>query len=83
MKKQIPISNAVNGVINLISKSAKDTQGSVLNGGGGKEERGFGSLRYGGWLGTNAYYRAYAICTHHLSLKVSLSFSAVSCRLGT
>ncbi|MBM3840717.1 MAG: hypothetical protein FJ398_22695 [Verrucomicrobia bacterium] len=24
------------------------------------EERGFGGLRYGGQLGTNAYYRAYA-----------------------
>ncbi|MBI2949117.1 MAG: TonB-dependent receptor [Verrucomicrobia bacterium] len=52
--------NAVNGVINIITKSAQDTQGLVIDGGGGMEERGFGGLRYGGRLGTNAYYRAYA-----------------------
>src|SRR5216684_3381071 len=52
--------NAVNGVINILTKSARDTQGFLLYGGGGTEERAFGGLRYGGQLGTNAYYRIYA-----------------------
>ncbi len=52
--------NAVNGVINIITKSAKDTQGGLVVGGGGSEELGFGSLRYGGRLGKSAFYRVYA-----------------------
>jgi iron complex outermembrane receptor protein len=51
--------NAVNGVVNIITKSAKDTQGGLVVGGGGSEELGFGTLRYGGQLGENAYYRVY------------------------
>jgi iron complex outermembrane receptor protein len=51
--------NAVNGVINIISKKAQDTQGFLLSGGGGSEERGFGALRYGGKIGDDAYYRVY------------------------
>src|SRR3989441_855939 len=43
--------NAVNGVINVITKDAKDTQGLLLSGGGGTEQRGFGTVRYGGALG--------------------------------
>ena len=53
-------SNAVNGVINIITKNAKDTQGSLLTAGKGTEEKGFSSLRHGGKLGENIYYRAYA-----------------------
>ena len=52
--------NAVNGVINIITRSAKDTQGLLLTGGGGTEEQGFAAVRYGGKLGDNAYYRVYA-----------------------
>jgi iron complex outermembrane recepter protein len=51
--------NAVNGVINIITKNAADTQGGLLTGGSGNEERGFGSTRYGGKLGEHAFYRAY------------------------
>lgn len=51
--------NAVNGVINIITKSARDTPGTLISGGGGIEERGLGSVRYGGRLGTNVYYRVY------------------------
>lgn len=51
--------NAVNGVINIISKSAKDTQGVYLEGGGGTELRGFGGVRYGGTLTSNVYFRVY------------------------
>ena len=51
--------NAVNGVINITSKRAKDTQGLLVSGGAGTEERGFGSVRYGGKIGENAFYRVY------------------------
>ncbi len=43
--------NAVNGVINIITKSARDTQGGLVTGGAGNEERAFLSVRYGGTIG--------------------------------
>ncbi len=52
--------NAVNGVINIITKKAKKTKGGLLKGGGGNIEQGFGAVRYGGKIGTRGYYRAYA-----------------------
>ena len=50
--------NAVNGVINIITKSARDTQGVFLESGGGTE-RAFASARQGGALGDNGAYRIY------------------------
>ena len=52
--------NAVNGVINILTKSAKDTQGTLLSGGYGNYERGFATARYGGEINKNMWYRAYA-----------------------
>lgn len=40
-------SNAVNGVVNVITKPAESTQGGLAYAGGGTEERGFGGARYG------------------------------------
>ncbi len=51
--------NAVNGVINVITKSARDTQGALVVTGTGTEEQGFSSLRYGGQVGDQTYYRAF------------------------
>jgi len=51
--------NAVNGVINITSKSAKDTQGLYVEGGGGTQLQDFGGARYGGVLTSNVYYRVY------------------------
>ena len=51
--------NAVNGVINIITKSAKDTGGVYARGGGGNVEQGFATARYGGTIGENAHYRGY------------------------
>jgi iron complex outermembrane receptor protein len=51
--------NAVNGVINIITKSAKVTQGGLVVAGDGDEEKGFGAVRYGGKFGDNLYYRVY------------------------
>ena len=51
--------NAVNGVINIITKHAADTQGGLLSTGFGSEEKAFGAYRYGGTLGDDGYYRAF------------------------
>ncbi|MBZ0170656.1 TonB-dependent outer membrane receptor for cobalamin and Fe transport [Candidatus Methylomirabilis lanthanidiphila] len=51
--------NAVNGVINVITKQAKATQGGYIEVGGGSEERGFVGTRYGGRVGENLFYRGY------------------------
>jgi iron complex outermembrane receptor protein len=52
--------NAVNGVINILTKRAEKTQGVLATLGGGSEERGFAGVRYGGALGSKAAYRIYA-----------------------
>ena len=51
-------SNAVNGVINVVSKRASETQGTLVTAGGGAEERFNGSVRYGGTAG-EGFYRVY------------------------
>ena len=51
--------NAVNGVINVITKSAKETQGALVSAGGGNVEQGFLNARYGGGNGDNFNYRIY------------------------
>jgi iron complex outermembrane receptor protein len=51
--------NAVNGVINIITRSAWDTTGSLVTAGAGSEERGFLGVRHGGLLGNSAAYRVY------------------------
>ena len=51
--------NAVNGIINIITKSSKDTQGTMVEAGGGNIEEGFAGIRHGGGNGTNFTYRAY------------------------
>ncbi len=52
--------NAVNGVINVITKSSKDTQGILASAGGGNEDQGFANFRYGGSKGNDLTYRFYA-----------------------
>src|SRR6202790_2255926 len=51
--------NAVDGVINIITKPAASTQSGVVTAGGGTEERGSGSARYGSKIGNNTHYRVY------------------------
>ncbi len=52
--------NAVNGVINIITKSAAATQGGMVTVGAGDEERKSLSMRYGGKLGEVGHWRVYA-----------------------
>ena len=52
--------NAVNGIINIITKSARSTQAALAEAGGGNEMRGFTNVRYGNTIRQDAYYRVYA-----------------------
>jgi iron complex outermembrane receptor protein len=51
--------NAVNGVINIITRKSSDTQGGVLEVGGGNVAR-TASLQYGGRIGQDLTYRIHA-----------------------
>jgi iron complex outermembrane receptor protein len=50
--------NAVNGVINVITRSAKDTQGSLYTVAAGNRNKDT-ALRYGGTLDNGGHYRVY------------------------
>jgi iron complex outermembrane recepter protein len=58
-------SNAVNGVINITTKSARDTQGLYVSTSAGSEERFAVNARYGGRVGDNAYYRVFGKFSDH------------------
>lgn len=51
--------NAVNGVINIITKKAQDTAGTLLRTGFGSQEKFMGAARYGGKIGENTFGRLY------------------------
>ncbi len=51
--------NAMNGVINIITKSASATQGGLISGGVGSEDKARGFLRYGGKIGLRGTYRVF------------------------
>lgn len=63
--------NAVNGVINIITKKASDTQGTAVSVGLGNEVRTISSIRHGTKIGENAYARAYAKVTARDDSKLS------------
>jgi iron complex outermembrane receptor protein len=50
--------NAVNGVINITTQSAKNTQGGLVAAGVGSREND-GALRYGDTVGADGHYRVY------------------------
>jgi iron complex outermembrane recepter protein len=52
--------NAVNGVINVITKKAADTQGALVTAGEGTQAQGFGTVRYGGKVKEDTGYRIFA-----------------------
>ncbi|MBI1789503.1 MAG: TonB-dependent receptor [Acidobacteria bacterium] len=51
--------NAVNGVINIITKSAAETQGGLLVASTGQDNRGYAATRWGGTLGRKGHYRVF------------------------
>lgn len=51
--------NAVNGIINIITRNAKDTHGTLASLGGGDIDQGTGGWRFGGANGKGMNYRVY------------------------
>jgi len=51
--------NAVNGVVSVVTRSARDTQGTLVYGGAGDVHQAMGGVRYGGRAGENTYYRTF------------------------
>ena len=50
--------NAVNGVINIITRNSSDTQGGLISAAGGTYDQGVGIVRYGGKMGAETTFRA-------------------------
>jgi iron complex outermembrane recepter protein len=55
--------NAVNGVVNVITRSARDTHGALVSVGGGNREQG-AAARYGGGIGDRGDFRVYTKARH-------------------
>lgn len=53
--------NAVNGVINIITKTTKDTHGALAATSGGNVDQGMGSFRFGGGNGKDLDFRVYGM----------------------
>jgi iron complex outermembrane receptor protein len=70
--------NAVNGVINIITRAAADTQGGLLVAAGGNPARS-GALRYGGALGNGGHYRVYG---QHTDVAATSNEAGLSARNG-
>ena len=68
--------NAVNGVINIITKDAKDTQGGMVTAIAGNQINGIGGARYGGKISQDSYLRAYAKYTNYDDQDVAAGGSA-------
>lgn len=51
--------NAVNGIISITTKRAQETQGLLVETGGGSLPRSFLNLRYGGRIGSSSHFRVY------------------------
>jgi iron complex outermembrane receptor protein len=75
-------SNAVNGVININTKPAQDTQGGLLEAATGTQERVTTAARYGGQLADQAYFRVFGKFTDQDAEAYPPDTSADDWRLG-
>jgi len=64
-------SNAVNGVINIITKNAADTQGAYASTLAGNQDRSITDVRYGGKISDDGYYRVYGMYDDRAETKTS------------
>jgi iron complex outermembrane recepter protein len=69
--------NAVNGVINIVTKKASATQGSYVSVSAGSKEHRKTEARYGGKIDNDTHYRLYAKEFYRGSLEASDGTSAV------
>jgi iron complex outermembrane recepter protein len=69
--------NAVNGVINIITRSSDASRGRYFEAGGGTEERDFAAFRYGGVAGRSGAFRVYAKYTDRDSSRLASGMQAI------
>lgn len=62
--------NAVNGVVNIVSKNAYETQGNFISVGLGTEKNKFLHLRHGDRIGINTFYRVYGKIYNHNNFSI-------------
>jgi iron complex outermembrane receptor protein len=62
--------NAVNGVVNIITRHTRDTRGTYVLAGGGNEDRGLIEVRHGGGS-VNTSYRIYAKAAERAGQKLA------------
>jgi iron complex outermembrane recepter protein len=67
--------NAVNGVVNIVTKNSRDSQGLFMQVGTGNEDPADAEVRYGGRAG-DATYRAYAKFVDRASQRYSTGIAA-------
>jgi iron complex outermembrane receptor protein len=67
--------NAMNGVINIITKQAQDTQGTLAQVKTGSLESG-ASVRYGGSLGESGHFRLYGKVDEHQDMETDTGADA-------
>jgi iron complex outermembrane receptor protein len=70
--------NAVNGVINIITKSAETTQGAVVRAGGGAQGTAQGLTQYGGKIGQSGTFRVFGDYSNQGNLTASDGTSAAA-----
>jgi iron complex outermembrane receptor protein len=75
-------SNAVNGVINITTKSARDTQGFYTETSAGTEERATAAARYGGRIGDGGYYRVFGTYVNRDASLIPVGASSDAWQLG-
>jgi iron complex outermembrane recepter protein len=68
--------NAVNGVINIITRRAAESQGTRLILGAGNEEVALAGARYGGRLGATGHYRVYGKYNYRDEQKLAAGLEA-------
>jgi iron complex outermembrane receptor protein len=68
-------SNAVNGVINITTRNAYDTQGVYLEAGAGDEDEAILGARYGGMIGQSVAFRVYG---RHMERDATLNREATT-----
>ncbi len=68
--------NAVNGVINIISKTSSATRGGLLSAGGGSLAPGIAAARYGGRAGSRGHYRIFGRYSERGAMKDDIGMTA-------
>jgi len=67
--------NAVNGVINIITKNSGATQGAAVSAGGGSQGKAQGLAQYGGKIGNSGTYRVFGDYSNQGNLTASNGIS--------